>query len=360
MNTKKLIVSLCAIALGFSQTACQHVVYAADMANLNRRYERGEITKKEYDDRKAHFDFERSLAGPLITVGFTGPNQQERTSRDLQPATPPMTLLPGEYSYTPQPQYVYVQGPAHRPGGGYTPQPQQVYVQGPAHNPGGGYTPQPQQVYTQGPAHNPGGGYTPQPQQVYTQSPAHNPSGGYTPQPQQAYVQNPQRAPGGGYTTQPQQTYLQNSSTKPDGGNYTHAQAPKYIYNSGKKQSQPSSQNTVPLNSNSDDPGNYVYGYDGSKQRRTGALTKQMAAQSDNLAKGTQAGLDTIEGTVEATTSTNLLTRFKGLFKAASNAPAATRGLKDNAKAIMKPSPQATGQGWQPMKVNPLPNGLTQ
>lgn len=191
MNTRKITLLALALCVLASFPSCQHIVYAADMANLNRRYARGEITKKEYAKQKAHFDFERSLAGPLITAGFTGPNQQARTSPDLQPAIPPLTALPGTYTYTPAPEYVYVQGPAHHPGGGYTPQPQQVYVQGPAHNPGGGYTPQPQQVYVQNPQRVPSDVYTHQADTVYIQSPNQVTRGGdYTPEKTQQYVNN--------------------------------------------------------------------------------------------------------------------------------------------------------------------------
>jgi len=294
---------------------------ATDTANPIYRYATGEIKRNKYNEQKVRLDAGRGRTEPLAADDFTGPDQPIRTNHSLQPAIPPLTLLPGDYTYTPPPQYEYVYGPVHRPGGGYTPQPQQVYVQGPTHNPGGGYTPQPQQVYTYGPAHNPGGGYSPQPQQVYVQGQEHNPSGGYTPPPQPAYVQNSVSKSGGG----------------------SHAQA------------QPTPQSRARSNSDSDDPGDYIYGYDGSRQKRTQALTKQMSAQGDNLASGTQAGVDTIEGAVHAVTAPDLWTRIKGAYDMVSNAPTAAKGVKDNVKAIVKASPQNTGLGWQPMKAAPLP-----
>jgi len=235
MNTRNISLAAMALCVLTMIPSCQHVVYAADMANLNRQYERGEITKKEYAERKAHFDFERSLAGPVIRMGTFSEEQNRNRDGGQSQLSPARVGGSVPYAYSPSPQYVYVQGPAHRPGGGYTPQPQQVYVQGPAHNPGGGYTPQPQQAYVYNTPHTPGGGYTPQPQQVYAQNSQRTPGGGYTPQPQQAYVQNPQRSPAGGYTPQPNSVLTQNPKEAGRGDAYASSQTSnsRYVPRSG-------------------------------------------------------------------------------------------------------------------------------
>lgn len=154
---------------------------------VDAEYKAGKISQKQHarkvaSIRKAYAEYEAQWVANMKAQ--YAQNQQAM-------ATSGGGSSSGVYTYQPPPQFEYVQGPAHHPGGGYTPQPQFEYVYAPAHNPGGGYTPEPQQTYVQTPQRQPGGGeYTPAPQTQYVYNPRHQPSVGDSAQPQMEYVPN--------------------------------------------------------------------------------------------------------------------------------------------------------------------------
>lgn len=152
---------------------------------VDAEYKAGKISQKQHarkvaSIRKAYAEYEAQWVANMKAQ--YAQNQQAM-------ATSGGGSSSGVYTYQPPPQFEYVQGPAHHPGGGYTPQPQFEYVYAPAHHPGGGYTPEPQQTYVQNTPHLPSGGYTPPPpqQQYVYNNPAPQQGGVYTPAPQMQY-----------------------------------------------------------------------------------------------------------------------------------------------------------------------------
>lgn len=247
------------------------------------------------------------------------------------------------YSYTPQPTPVYVQGPAHRPGGGeFTPSPTPVYVQGPAHRPGGGeFTPAPMPEYK----------YYDRPASTQTE---------YRPSPAPEYV----------YHKQPQQTVAANQPDIP----------PAYVYHDKPSQSEPASSapakyvyypksgtdranqstNSGADSSNGNSGGDF-YGFNGKKYKESDTLNDEMAAKRDSLASKTEAGVKMIDGIGSAATKPTLWGRIKGAAKAVFNAPAAVSGVKENGKAMLDMSPQNTGlRGPAMPQPAPLPDSVKQ